>query len=439
MPRQKTNLRSRGACGWAALCVLVLASAPCASATEVKLWPLFEVKTQAPDSPARFRLLGPLFDLTTRADAKSAALRPLALYRSEAVERGWNRRLWLLYPLASAADAPDRTDMSLLGGLASYRSGPTWVKARLFPIFFFDWSREKGVDLSILPFYGRFHNQLGFQRIDVVLFPLYLRLTKGLWHRSFYLFPFFGTTGGPGASGFRVWPLYGRRTLGAYHHSGFIAWPFYIWQREERAGIREDRRILFPLLASIESENLSSRAYGISLFTHTLDRKLARETFGFPWPLSVYEQEDGSGATATLRIFPFYQKRVSPSGVSRFIGWPLFREKWEDGRGYHYRRTDLLLLLFRKEKEEREEGSGERSLFTLFPFYRRVTDGGYSSAGAPALLDSLLPANQVALDLYAPLWQLWAHERHERGGSWTLLWDAVSSEGGRIEYPWRWR
>jgi len=433
------NLRLRGALGSAALWVLFLASAPCAAATDVKLWPLFEVRTQMPDSAARFRLLGPLFDLEKGAGAKSAAFRPLALYRSEAIERGWSRRLWLLYPLASASGAPDRTELSLLGGLASYRSGESWVKARLFPIFFFDWSREKGVDLSLLPFYGRFHDQLGFQRIDVVSFPLYLGLTKGLWHRRFYLFPFFGTTGGPGASGFRVWPLYGRRTFGAHHQSGFVAWPFYIWQREERAGLQENRRILFPLLASVESENVSSRAYGISLFTHTLDRKLAREAFGFPWPLSVYERDTASGATATFRIFPFYQKRVSPSGSSRFIGWPLFRQKRDDGKWYHYRRTDILLLLFRKEEEESEEPLRERSLFTVFPVYRRVTDGEHSSAGAPALLDSLLPSNQVALDLYAPLWQLWAHGEDERGGSWTLLWDAVSSEQGRIEYPWHWR
>lgn len=406
---------------------------------DLKAWPFFEVKGQAPDSAARLRLLGPLFELERDAGAKSAAFRPLALYRSEAIEGGWRRRLWLLYPLASASGTPERTDLSLLGGLASYRSGATWVKARLFPILFFDWSREEGVDLSVLPFYGRFPNRFGFRQIDVVLFPLYLRLTKGLSHRHFYLFPFFGTTGGPGASGFRVWPLYGRRTLGGHHHSGFLAWPFYIWQREERAGIREDRRIVFPVLASIESKNLSSRGYGISLFTHTLDRKLGRETFGFPWPLSIYERQSASGATTTLRIFPFYQKRVSPSGVSRFVGWPLFRQKREDGRGYHHRRTDLFLLLFRKEQEDSEEELRERSLFTLFPFFRRMTDGDHSSAGAPALLDSLLPGNRVVLDLYAPLWQLWTRERDERGGSWTLLWGAISGEGSRIEYPWYWR
>src|SRR5205814_4889814 len=98
----------------------------------------------------------------------------------------------------------------------------------LLPFAFYRRSPEHGRHLSILPFYLDQEDFLGYQRVQAIMLPAYLRLTEPRLERRFYGFPFVSTIGGADGRGVRVWPFYGAKEIVGRERTSYVRWPFHV-------------------------------------------------------------------------------------------------------------------------------------------------------------------------------------------------------------------
>lgn len=424
----------------AGLATLLVLGTP-ARALDVKLWPLVDYHRDA--SQQWLHLLGPLFSYERDAQHSAVALRPLFSYTHQLDAAA--SELAVLYPVFISRWQPAHWEYRLLG-LISRQTQPDaetrpdeWSdRFTVFPFLFYRSSPARGTSLSVLPFYADLEDTFGYQRIQMVAFPLYLRLQESLIERTWLPFPFVSWSGGTLGQGVRVWPFYGWDQAGEAERFHYVMWPFYIEHERHFTRPEAERRlVMFPFYARIDSPTLRSRAYGMFV-THTIDATARTDTWGFPWPLWLSQRDVDSGERTSLRLTPFYEDAHIGSRHTHFILWPVYRwetQEVQDPEDYSYARDDAFLVLYRNVRETSATG-GEHRLRTLFPLFRASADDGSSSFSTLAVVDALLPHNPMVQQLYSPLWQL--YRRDQEGAApprWSLLWDLVSSDGTRIRYP----
>lgn len=379
-----------------------------------------------------------MFTYATSEGSAQVTLRPLFSYVYG--PRVSQNHLAVLYPLFVSHWEPALTDYRLFG-LITYTTEkelhPEESDRRftIFPFVFYRHSPLRGGQLSVLPFYADVDDFFGYQRIQMLLFPLYLRLEEALTTRTWLPFPFVSWSGGTLGRGYRIWPLYGWNQDGEAARYTYVLWPFYVaremhFTRPER----EQQLVMFPFYSRTDSPTTRSRSYGF--FTHTIDRKAGTETWGFPWPLWLAQHEVATGKRTSLRLAPFYGNSHFGELHSQFVMWPLYRWRTQDLEDYRYTRSDVFWLIYRDIDEAQPQTRHRRRARTLFPLFRSVADDDHEESGTLALLDALFPRNPDIQRLYAPLWQLYSRERDaDRPPRWSMLWDLVSSDGTQVRYP----
>jgi hypothetical protein len=419
-----------------ALFFALLLASPAARAFDIKFWPLVDYHSDT--SAQRLQLLGPLFTYERKATSLQFTLRPLFSYVRG--PRASQNQLSILYPLFVSHWEPALTDYRLFG-LITYTTEkelhPEESDRRftIFPFVFYRHSPLRGGRLSVLPFYADVDDIFGYQRFQMVVFPLYLRLEEALTTHTWLPFPLVSWSGGTLGRGYRIWPFYGWDQNGETDRYRYVLWPFYIsreiqFTRPER----QQQLVMFPFYASIDSPTTHSRSYG--LFTHTIDRKAGTETWGFPWPLWLAQYESATGKRTSLRLAPFYGNSRFGNLHSRFILWPLYRWRTQETDDYRYTRSDIFWVLYRNIDEVQTQTHHRRHVRALFPLFRVVADDEHEETSALALLDALFPRNPDIQRLYAPLWQLYTREREaDRPPRWSVLWDLISSDGRQVRYP----
>ncbi len=436
------NSTPRGAVALAALAAILVLAAPRATgAFELKVWPLVDFTHRA--SETRLSLLGPLVQWQDDGKTSSLAVRPFfytTRHRDSGRETGF-----ALYPVAWWGSEPDDFFLRILGLVtydASSRLKPSspWArKFTIYPLVFFRQGPEAGTSLSVLPFYANVSHFFGFERIRMVLFPLYLKLVEPLYERTWLPFPFVSWTGGLAGRGWRLWPIYGRSTRGAETETTFIAWPAYIRQDLHLGNEGQiTNRISWPLFSSIDGPDLQSRSYGFllvfPLYTHTVDRKGDSETFGFPWPLWIFQRGLKNGERRSLRLAPFYQDRRTDTLRSVFTLWPLYRHRTGLGDDAGYERTDAFFVIYRNQHEGR--GPNELRTRVLLPLWISRSGPQGARAQAITLVDGLFPKNDKIEELYAPLYRLYGSETAGESSTHDLLWKMWEWGGGKFRPPW---
>lgn len=412
-----------------------------AYAFELRAWPLLELEGRA--SAAHGRLLGPLIEWQRDADGSAFALRPL-FYSSRSAADG-SARGFLLYPLVSWTRSAEQLSVRFFG-IASYVHRRTPLPERpyrseltIFPFVFYRHAPGSSRSLSVLPFYANVEGFFGYQRIRMLLFPLFLRLEEPLWQRTWLPFPFLSWVGGNAGEGLRVWPIWGHTVLGSEYESSYLGWPFYI--RAVSHPGREGEvvsRISWPLFSAIDGPRLHSRSYAfllvLPLYTHTVDRTSNSEIEGFPWPFWTLQRDRSTGRRLSLRLTPFYEDRHTATMHSVFYFWPFYRRHEGLGDDAAYRRTDVLFLFYRDQLE----GEGDTRLRTrvLVPLWVDRDTPRAGDTQALTLLDGLFPKNEALRITWAPLYRLYGSE-HEGGGTHhDALWRMWLWGDGKIVPPW---
>jgi hypothetical protein len=416
----------------AALSILLACGS--AFAFELRAWPLLEIHRTETESSGR--ILGPILEWHRSASTRSFAFRPFfetSQSSADATVRGS-----LLYPLATWQSSSDELWVRFLG-LGSYlwrarptRDQPYTREFRFFPIIFYHSGPDTAASLSVVPLYGNLEHFFGYERVQMLLFPLYLRVEQPLYERTWLPFPFFSRVGGRSGEGVRLWPIYGHTVLGSDYESRYVAWPFYI-RAVEHPGRADETvtRISWPLFSSLDGPRVHSRSYGflliLPLYTHTIDLVSDTETEGFPWPAWVRQTDLKTGRRLSLRLLPFYGERATPTMESAFYLWPLYRRRTGLGSLAGFDRRDVLFFLYR----DQTEGEGQNRLEThaLVPLWISRVPG---DSQALTLLDGILPKNEALQRAYAPLYRLYGtNGRHS-----DLLWGMWSWGDGNVRPPW---
>jgi hypothetical protein len=421
---------------------LVLAAAPAgARAGSLKLWPLFEYEHDEAAGTRTVKALGPLIEYRSDPGYYRLMLRPVLSIRQA---RGiHDDEVDILYPLLTSRWAPLEQSTTALGGLLKYTTATTEdgrvltrQRLRALPFYFYDWDFERGGRVSLVPFYADVEDLFGFDRVEMLAFPAYLRLRRPLVDRRYLPFPFVGTVDGELGSGHNVWPLYGHTTLGATADSGFVLWPFYQWESRTSEGESERRFTSFPFYARLSGPRRESTAYGTILWVHTIDRAADQESWGFPWPLWTYERSSAT-ERRLLRVWPLYENsRQRPP--DSFSLPTLYRYRTFSDAGLEWSRGDALFFVLRNEHSVNRSDATERHVEAVVPVYQAVRDAAREDGGAPALLDGIWPENDTLRSLYAPLWQAYAWDGPVGAARWSVAWNAVTHDATGTHGPWRW-
>lgn len=400
------------------LCLLTAS----AEAFELRLWPLLEVERHP--GQRRVRALGPLLEWRRTPHRREWIVRPLFHWTRQTPEDRYEASL--LYP-ALRWEGGTRRFASLFGLLTFEAPPRAGRRFTLFPLVFWRERPDGRSSLAVLPFYADLPGFFGYDRVQSVLFPLWLRLSEGRHRRTWIGFPFLSRIVGPGAKGLRLWPIYGYTRLGRHERSTYVLWPLYVRRvLHPEAPVPTTHRISWPLFTSIESPTVRSRAYSflpfglLPLYTHTVDRDAGTETFGFPWPFWILHRDLETGERRALRFAPFWGERETPSLRSRFFLWPLYR--WRRGLGADagYEREDVLVFLYRDRSEG--EGAIRRRTRVLFPLVVERHRGRDRRIQGLTSLDGILPGNPELEEMWAPLVRLWGWEERDGERQGDVLW-----------------
>ncbi|MGH7895846.1 MAG: hypothetical protein ACREQL_14335, partial [Candidatus Binatia bacterium] len=403
-------------------------------------WPLFRYEHDPTTGRLHWSALGPLVEYDATADGRELAIRPLLWLRQR--RDGADLQADFVYPVAAARWRDDDWAARVLllsaqGRRRSTAADDTRTRFTLFPLVFYRDRGEEPADFGVLPLFLDLHDAFGFARIRSVAFPLFVRFEEARVTRTWVPFPFVSWLGGEDGHGVRVWPVFGSTTIAGYEQSGYAAWPVVVWSdRQDPTYGAERRRVVFPFVARLDGETRESRAYLLTGYTHSIDRRRGVESTGAPWPLVFRERHLGAGDDFTWRVAPFYGRSDVDGIVRHFYLWPLWRTVVDDRGDFHFRRRDALLLAWRSQWDWDDASGASHALTTLVGGFRSERTGDRASGQAPALLDALLPANRGIRALWAPLTALLSWETGPAGTEWELGYGLVGRRRGALHGPW---
>jgi hypothetical protein len=162
---------------------------------KIDLWPFVHYESDPVAQTSRLRILGALLEYRTSADRLWFHFRPFLSISQSRV--GHDDDVDVLYPLLTSHWGQTDQVTQGLGGLFTYRTrtsadGRTLEsqRARLFPVYFYDWEHpQKYGRFSVAPFYADVEDVFGYERVQMVMFPAYLRVQQPGIDRRYYLFP----------------------------------------------------------------------------------------------------------------------------------------------------------------------------------------------------------------------------------------------------------
>ncbi len=160
----------------------------------INFWPWFDYQSDPAARMRRVRILGALLEYHGEADYLTLAFRPFISIRQARV--GHDDDVQVLGPLLRSHWGQTEQQTTGLLGLVTYRTrtsedGRTLEsqRARVLPFYFYDWEPSSRYgQVSLAPFYADVDDLFGYERVQMVMFPAYLRLRKAERDRRYYLF-----------------------------------------------------------------------------------------------------------------------------------------------------------------------------------------------------------------------------------------------------------
>lgn len=299
----------------------------------------------------------------------------------------------------------------------------------IFPLFFYGDDPVDGRYFLFFPIAGWVRGLLGMDRIDILTFPLFARLTQGDRVSKHVLFPFINWVDGPRDDGWRIWPFYGHYTAHTLdgekkYDRRYYMWPFvlqydnnldterpvsirWVWPfyGEINATTFVERTILWPLVSWRSARDEPDFRLNITPLFTWRHSEIHRQTD--LWPLIGFREQPGY--YRHFFLFPIHRYEHT-----EYEGW-VKDSTWILPLYWHHRsvapdqsleeRTHLWPLA---SSRTRLDGTWEFSAFDLLPF---EDDGGFHL-------------------LYRRLWQVvrCVEEPKHRRSAWEFAWGIVSHE-----------
>jgi hypothetical protein len=270
---------------------------------------------------------------------------------------------------------------------------------------------------ALWPLMGDFRGYYNRDRIQFILWPLYVRSRDGVGDdRNVYTsfaWPITGIVSGPKTWGFRLWPLVSYVEREDKFRRAYWLWPLGGYRRGVSSKTGDTTQSLtyfapfyfdmdtpkfrfkavFPFYGRLETKGRKTRGWALAIYSEDDDLRRGFREHRILWflirwrtriPTTLVDQATADERARTGGgVFPFYFTRNAQDMKRRTVLWPLYHEKWDhypairDERtgetvkmGYEYRRR-YIAPFFSDQVKTMDDGSSARSTF-VFPFFRRI-------------------------------------------------------------------
>lgn len=408
---------------------------------ERNAWPLQVARTSATGAIESSALAGPFAFSRVQPDGnRQRGLRPFWIETNDA--RGELRSAQILYPLFSYSSDETGYRWTLLdlvnrsgrhaGAGAPGRELEQSEGFDVWPIWF---SRQTGAAATshraLFPVGGTLRHRLGYDRLGWMLWPLYVESEQHGVITTSTPWPFFRVMRG-NATGFALWPLYGRQAWNDGAQREFFLWPLgYHDRTPAAAGAAPVRRsAVLPFYALDSGPGYIGETYLWPFFGYT--NRTAPERYHetrYFWPLLVQGRGDDRYVN---RWAPLYTRSVANGYDKTWIAWPLWRELQWTSEGVAQTKTQLLYFVYwsREQRDPAHPGRPPASLTHLWPLVSVWDNGaGHRQWQFPSPVEVFFPGNEKVRAAWAPLFSLVRFDQRAPGEARTsILWDAITWE-----------
>jgi len=409
-----------------ALALVLAGFASCASGgTERNLAPLWSEHSMAGGGVEVEGLGGAL---RTRAPKRGAAFtqvaaRPLMI-RDRSSEEVVDH---FLTPFGYATYRPDETVWQLLP-ITRYdrriaEDGTIeWTLLTLPGIY---WSKR--ADGRILrgwfPFAGVMETFLSYDRLEWVLFPVWMRTDRSGRVTHHVLWPIFSFTNGMGGPSWRVWPLVGNSIYEGKYERWFVLWPFFLWQRNNLQlppQAHETKWMVFPFYGRTTAGDYSATTVLWPFFGWASNETNGYKAVDAPWPLVRYLRDPRQDQERT-RVWPFWSEYRGDGLDSTWWGWPFLNDRREVYEDAEKKATNLVPFV--QTWERRDDQGNVEAYSKIWPFFQVERRNEDELRTAFPALNPLWRTPDIDA-MYAWIWELYTRERHSnvvRERSWLGL------------------
>lgn len=374
----------------------------------------------------RLRVLGPFFERATDEDGQAlTAVRPFySRYDNPELERSRSEYLW---PVGySKRFRDEHSGRVLLAFWTRFDMNDPKSRYRFWvvPLYFQGRDQQGENYAALFPLGGRIHEFLGRDKIEFVLFPLYLRTELNEVPSYSWLWPIFSHTSGRGIYRFRVFPFYGQNRFRDRFNKKFVMWP--IWSSAEYfyPGSSGKGYILFPLYGRLKLDD--QRSWMVLPPFFRVSRGERVNLVLAPWPFF----QRRTGEIRQTWVWPLWGQKRMHGVQTRFFLWPFLHQERVDRGEEVARRTYLLPFYYsdvhRKRAYAPEPGApvprGEMTANyqKIWPLVSYIREDGETRFRMLALWP--LKHTPSIERNYAPFWTLIHKVRYEDSSDTEILW-----------------
>ncbi|RMD77980.1 MAG: hypothetical protein D6820_10740, partial [Lentisphaerae bacterium] len=372
------------------------------------------------------QLFGPLIEYTNLPDGKKiGAFRPL-FSREENISRGYVDQD-ILYPLLSYRLTGQRLVQRGFIGLAwnedIYDPESSWQEYVL-PVYFLGRDSKGQRYGGLFPIYGDLHEIFSYNRIQYLLFPLWMKTIKTSGTTNYHiLWPIFHKADGPSVEKRKIFPLIGYAKRKDRWYQAFALWPFIHWGYSLNPAVDGSAFFLFPLFgySSVENSKSGKGSYSQTFlwpfFTYS-SRYTREQTTGIkisaPWPFFIYANEFPAPGANQLWFWPFWGYKEDPGKRHEFILWPLvLRNSRHIPHGMRDQLT--IAIIFFRDLVRYDDQTWE----TFHRIWPLCAWSSKSDGSATFRMLDLIPLRNVrALDRnWVPLYTLYSYQKSPQWGT----------------------
>jgi len=368
----------------------------------------------------RLQLAGPLYESARDATGRVfRAARPFYAFTKNPAT-GWENREFL-WPIGESQRLKNDLSWRVLLAYGTRFDAPN-ARSRyrfwLLPFYFQGRDIHGETYHAVFPLGGRIHEFLFQDRIAFFLFPLWARSEtekSRTWH---VLWPILSRTTGPDTSGFRIFPLYGRRAAKDRYEKRFVCWPFWTQARYLNPAARGYGYVFFPFYGRMKLDDQSVRLF-LPPFIR-IGRSQQLRSYYLPWPFV----QIGRGAQEKTIVWPIYGDWRRPGYHRAFAVWPIaWRERID--RGDTTVRRHMLIPFLQYETQTRRgiipAARGDQGrLVKIWPLLTWRREGTEREFRALDLWP--LRRTPVIERNWAPFWTLWRFRAAGEARETDLLW-----------------
>jgi hypothetical protein len=451
----------------AALLVLFSGVRLCTAEATVSLFPVLywdesdettRVDVAAPfvtlqSSPTRWLLaLHPLFSAEkdfTKETMSYDVLYPILRFRGRTSEvasrsRGYFDLLFLIH-WRSQRDGMRDKSLTILPLIYWGNQGEGRKYVLILPLFLYAneakiyvpyYALKRQSFFSIFPLYGTFRNLPRRDRLQFLLWPLFVFSSKDETKVYNFVYPFFHYITGGDRMGFKVWPL-----IGYFRDSGRALKIYYLWPLGHHYRTKLDTAdpetlemflpffarvrkkdfafdYIFPLYAQRRFSGETSRAFLWPLLTVWRNVEKNYHGFSLLWRIFWYERGEDR---MTTELFPIAGKTISPNRYRSYFLWFVYNHLISEDADTRFERRYLFPLYIYKQEIWKKTGNEEiRRIFLPFFSFAKEKDGTREKSS---------------------LWPLWYDHSEGYERNWAPLWrlyESINYANGDFEKQYGW-